>query len=73
MKQIIAVELLKLRFYELIDIDKNELLISKKKVLKNYESFYWARKSGQGSRIPNMMYRFHPRNSDPHSVDDHKF
>lgn len=40
MKQIIAVELLKLRFYELVDIDKNELLISEKKVLKNYESFY---------------------------------
>ena len=73
MKQIIAVELLKLRFYELVDIDKNEFLISKKKVLKNYESFYWARKSGQGSRIPNMMYRFHHRNSDPRSVDDHKF
>ena len=40
MKQIIAVELLKLCFYELVDIDKNELLISEKKVLKNYESFY---------------------------------
>lgn len=25
------------------------------------------------ARIPNMMYRFHPRNSDPRSVDDHKF